>query len=81
MRRTAYEIVTSSLPFVTRLDGQLMSFKTIYTGATIRHCNIFLQKYHRRELETKYGSLKSDLQRKLFEAELANMAPLSVKIS
>ncbi len=81
MRRTAYELVSSSLPFVTRLDGQPMSFKTIYTGATIRHCNIFLEKYHRRQLELKYGSLKSDLQRKLFEAELGSIPQLSVKIS
>lgn len=79
MRRSAYNIVSSSLPFVRLVEGRTITLKTIYTGATIRHCNIFLVKYQRKKLEEQYGSLNSDIQRQLFEQELDNIKPLSVQ--
>lgn len=79
MRRSAYRIVTSALPFVRQVGSVRVTFRTLYTGATIKSCNQFLVKYQRRKLEEDFGSLKSDLQRQLFERELVNVKPLSIQ--
>ncbi|CAL8123007.1 unnamed protein product [Orchesella dallaii] len=80
MRRSAFTLVTSAIPFLRQVDGKNVTFKTLYTGATINQCNKFLVKYQRRKLEEQYGSLKTDLQRQLFERELGNLKPYSVQI-
>jgi hypothetical protein len=78
MRRSAYSIVSSALALVSSVDGEPCRISSLYTGATIRHCNIFLRRLQKRELEARYGSLKSDVQRKEFELELQNVSLKSI---
>jgi len=72
MRRSAYQIVSSVLPFVTLLGSEAIMLKTLYTGATIRHCNIFLAKYQRKQLEERYKGC-TPVEKEVFQKELDGM--------
>lgn len=70
MLRSAYRIVSSALAFIKALNNEPVSIQTMYTGATIKHCNMVVQKHYRRELESEYALLKTDVQRLEFEKSL-----------
>ncbi|ODM96395.1 Ribonuclease P/MRP protein subunit POP5 [Orchesella cincta] len=80
MRRSACSLVSSAIPFIRQVDGKSVTFRTIYTGATINHCNKFLVKYQRKILQEQYGSLKTDLQRQYFQRDLDKLKPYSVQL-
>ncbi|CAG7827575.1 unnamed protein product [Allacma fusca] len=63
MRRSAYRIVTSSLQLITVLDGSKVNIRSLHTAATIRHSNIFAEKYLRRQIEAQLASISTESER------------------
>ena len=72
MRRSAYKIVTSALQLVTVADGGKVTIRTLHTAATIRHANLFCQKYLRRAVEQQIATASPAEQQKLLLAMKGN---------
>ncbi|XP_046402272.1 ribonuclease P/MRP protein subunit POP5 [Ischnura elegans] len=67
VRHGPHRFILSSLPFVNEIDRHKVVINTLYVGATLLHCNKFLQKYQRRKLEQTWLQMKPGGRQKLEE--------------
>ncbi|XP_071451156.1 ribonuclease P/MRP protein subunit POP5 [Hetaerina americana] len=58
VRHGPHKFITSTLPLVKEIDQEKVVIHTLYVGATLLHCNKFLQKYQRRKLEELWLHMK-----------------------
>lgn len=65
VRHGPHRLVGSSLPFITKVGNQAVTFHGIYTGATIVKCFAFLKKYQKAKLEELLQHCKNDKFRKI----------------
>ncbi|CAG2057602.1 unnamed protein product [Timema podura] len=66
-RHGPHRLLASCLPFVNRIENHQVMLRTLYTGATLRQCYKFIQKYQRLQLQRFWANLKTDKQRKEME--------------
>jgi len=52
------KLVSSALPFINNINKEGLIFHLLYTGATMRHSFIFLEKRQKRRLVEIVGALK-----------------------
>jgi len=52
------KIVSSSLPFLTKIEKETIVCRLLYTGATMRHCYKFLEKRQKKVFIQMTGNLK-----------------------
>ncbi|KAJ1520009.1 hypothetical protein ONE63_004240 [Megalurothrips usitatus] len=69
-------LIASTLPCVTHIGKTPVSLRTIYKGATLRHCFLFLQKYQRAALDKLRSKLRNDEERKALEAAVMDISVL-----
>jgi len=50
-RHGPHRLVASALPFVTKIRSEGVVGQLLYTGATIKHCQIFMVRRQTRQLE------------------------------
>lgn len=50
-RHGSHRLVASALPFVTKIRSEGVVGQLLYTGATIKHCQMFMVKRQTRQLE------------------------------
>ncbi|KAF4525005.1 hypothetical protein B566_EDAN012112 [Ephemera danica] len=60
VRHGPHKLVTSSLPLVNRVHKTTVTLKLLYTGASLRHCNKFLEKYQKTQLQKLWPKLKTE---------------------
>ncbi|KAK3785406.1 hypothetical protein RRG08_045627 [Elysia crispata] len=57
--RRHFDMVTSSLVFITKAAGTDVVFKTLHVGGSIRSCQKFLIGYHRKNLTKLFPECKT----------------------
>lgn len=62
-----HQFVTSSLPFVTKLDENYVSICILYTGATLKQCYKFIRNYQMTQLTKLWSTLKTEEEKKKME--------------
>ncbi|CAH2240206.1 ribonuclease P/MRP protein subunit POP5 [Pararge aegeria] len=80
-RHGPHRFVTSSLPFITKIGKLDVRLRTLHTGATLKHCFKFIQKHQRSYLDSLWGTLKTDDERKALEAAVMDFTKTDVKIN
>jgi len=67
-RHGPHRLVASALPFVTKIRKENVVGRLLYTGATIKHCHMYMVKRQTRHLELANKWLKNKVdQDKLAE--------------
>nr|CAD7592658.1 unnamed protein product [Timema genevievae] len=66
-RHGPHRLLASCLPFVNKIENRQVMLRILYTGATLRQCYKFIQKYQRLQLQRFWANLKTDKQRKEME--------------
>nr|CAD7437709.1 unnamed protein product [Timema bartmani] len=66
-RHGPHRLLASCLPLVNRIENHQVMLRILYTGATLRQCYKFIQKYQRLQLQRFWANLKTDKQRKEME--------------
>merc|ERR1712059_222293 len=51
VRHGPHKLVASALPFVTEIRKEVVVGRLLYTGATIRHCHLYMVKRQKHQLE------------------------------
>ncbi|XP_063227577.1 ribonuclease P/MRP protein subunit POP5 isoform X2 [Bacillus rossius redtenbacheri] len=72
-RHGPHRLMASCLPLVTHVDKHLVTFRTLYTGATLHRCFAFLQGYQLKYLNKLYLTLETDQEREEMKKEFLNL--------
>lgn len=80
-RHGPHRIVTSSLPFITKIGKLDVQLRTLHIGATLKHSFKFIQKHQRAYLDRMWSSLKTDEERKRLEAAVMDFSKTDVSIN
>lgn len=80
-RHGPHKFVTSSLPFIDKIDKLDVRLNTLHVGATLKHSFKFIQKHQRAYLNSVWSSLKSDEERKQLEAAVMDFSKTDVRIN
>nr|CAD7414385.1 unnamed protein product [Timema poppensis] len=72
-RHGPHRLLASCLPLVNRIENHQVMLRILYTGATLRQCYKFIQKYQRSQLQRFWATLKTDKQRKEMEDAVMNL--------
>jgi len=77
VRHGPHKFVSSSIPFITEIRKEAVVGKLLYTGATIRHCNIFMVNLQTNQLKLAKQKLKGKQGQELEEKmmEIRQIAP------
>jgi len=70
VRHGPHTLIASSLPLLTHIRNEGIVSRLLYTGATVRHCHMFMVKRQTRQLELAKAGLKEG--KKQNEKELEN---------
>lgn len=81
VRHGPHRFVTSSLPFITKLDSLDVRLNTLHVGATLKHSFKFIQKHQRAYLDSMWSKLKTDDERKILEAAVMDFTKTDVTIN
>ncbi|KAE8742469.1 hypothetical protein FOCC_FOCC012023 [Frankliniella occidentalis] len=73
-RHGPHRILASALPTVTHVGQKSATLRTIYSGATIRHCLLFLQQYQRAALVKMWSKQRNDEERHALEAAVMDLS-------
>ncbi|KAF0308903.1 Ribonuclease P/MRP protein subunit POP5 [Amphibalanus amphitrite] len=71
----AHRLLASALPFMTSLEGQPITPRTLYMGATIMHCFRFLKRHQESHLEEMWASADPHRRHQMREAIMALKLP------
>ncbi|CAH0406336.1 unnamed protein product [Chilo suppressalis] len=80
-RHGPHRFVTSSLPFITKIDKLDVRLNTLHVGATLKHSFLFIQKHQRAYLDMMWSKLKTDEERKQLEAAVMDFTKTDVSIN
>lgn len=80
-RHGPHRFVTSSLPFITKLDKLDVRINTLHVGATLKHSFMFIQKHQRAYLDLMWSKMKTDDERKQLEAAVMDFTKTDVAIN
>ncbi|XP_047512005.1 ribonuclease P/MRP protein subunit POP5 [Pieris napi] len=79
-RHGPHQFVTSSLPFITKLGQYEVTLQTHHVGATLKHSFIFIQRYHRKFLDSMWSNLHSDEDKKALEIAVTEFTRADVSM-
>jgi len=68
------KLVSSALPFINKIKKEEVVFRMLYTGATMRHTFMFLEKRQKRKLVEYVKALKGK-----YDKDELNKAVLEIK--
>nr|CAD7392833.1 unnamed protein product [Timema cristinae] len=77
-RHGPHRLLASCLPLITYIENHQVMLRILYTGATMRQCYKFIQKYQRSQLQRFWANLKTDKQRKAMEDAVMNLKTTEV---
>ncbi|KAL0894147.1 hypothetical protein ABMA27_014180 [Loxostege sticticalis] len=80
-RHGPHRFVTSSLPFITKIDKLDVRLNTLHVGATLKHSFKFIQKHQRAYLDSMWSKLKTDEERKQLEMAVMDFKKTDVAIN
>jgi len=71
--RDHHRLFWSALTFIREIDGKDCFFNTLYVGATLRSCESFILKHHKRKLtemlsQTRDLKERTEIQKLIIEA-------------
>nr|CAG4652277.1 EOG090X0GYO [Triops cancriformis] len=75
-RHGPHKLLASTLPFVTSIGRRDILLQTLYTGATLHHCFVFLKNYHKKKLEEALKSARTSDERSELTKILTNLGHL-----
>lgn len=75
VRHGPHKFLLDSIPHIKDLAGRLVSVKILYTGATMKHCFLFIKRYQQKKLEETWSSLRNDTERREMENALMTLTP------
>nr|CAG4644411.1 EOG090X0GYO [Lepidurus arcticus] len=76
VRHGPHRILASTLPFITSINRKEVLLQTLYTGATMHHCFLFLKNYHKKKLEEALKNARSEADRSHLTKILSNVGHL-----
>lgn len=80
-RHGPHRFVTSSIPFITKIDNLDVRLNTLHVGATLKHSFKFIQKHQKAYLDSMWSKLKTDEQRKQLEIAVMDFNRTDVAIN
>ncbi|XP_028163421.1 ribonuclease P/MRP protein subunit POP5 [Ostrinia furnacalis] len=80
-RHGPHRFVTSSLPFVTKIEKLDVRLRTLHVGATLKHSFKFIQRHQRAYLDSMWSKLKTDEERKRLEKAVMDFNNTDVAIN
>lgn len=75
-RHGPHKLVTSSLPFIKRIETKNVSIHLLYIGATIKHCFMFVSNFQQKKFEEYCVTLKTDEEKEALKKEIMNLDPV-----
>lgn len=75
-RHGPHKLVTSSIPFIKRIESKNVSIHILYIGATIKHCFKFVSNFQQKKFDEYCVTLKTDEERKALQKEIMNLDPV-----
>ncbi|XP_034231011.1 ribonuclease P/MRP protein subunit POP5 [Thrips palmi] len=76
VRHGPHRILASTLPCVTHVGHKPATMRTIFIGATLKKCFLFLQRYQRSALDKMWAMQRTDAERQALEAAVMDLTAL-----
>lgn len=58
-RHGPHRFIATTIPFINYLDKGNVVVRSLYVGATIKHCNKFIKEYQQKKIETDLIKFKN----------------------
>merc|ERR1711953_751661 len=68
-RHSAQELLASCIPLIDKVRKDSVIARLLYTGATIRHCHLFMVKRQKKLLESLKSAPKEDMEEKILDLQ------------
>nr|CAG4645215.1 EOG090X0GYO [Leptodora kindtii] len=72
-RHGPHRLVGSALPFISFIDNKQVRVHSLYTGATLIKCFLFLKKYQQGKIMQVLQNCKNDEEKRLISSNLSNI--------
>ncbi|XP_063972818.1 ribonuclease P/MRP protein subunit POP5 [Diachasmimorpha longicaudata] len=63
-RHGPHNFLINAIPTINDVGGKFVEMKILYVGATMKNCFLFIKKHQRKTLETAWGTLRNDQEKK-----------------
>nr|SVE75476.1 EOG090X0GYO [Daphnia dolichocephala] len=63
-RHGPHRLLASSLPFLSNIGQRKVQIQSMYTGATLVKCFIFLKKFHQEKIEEALKGCRTEAEKK-----------------
>ncbi|XP_029174258.1 ribonuclease P/MRP protein subunit POP5 [Nylanderia fulva] len=70
-----HKFVLHAVPLINDIGGRFVKTNILYTGATMKHCFLFIRKYQEKKLERVWLTLRTEAERKEMETALMTLTP------
>ncbi|CAG9783953.1 unnamed protein product [Diatraea saccharalis] len=81
VRHGPHRFVTSSLPFITKIDKLDVRLNTLYVSATLKHSFLFIKNHQIAYLDSMWSKLKTDEERMKLESAVMDFTKTDVAIN
>jgi len=68
-RHSAQDLLSSCIPLLDKVRKDSVIARLLYTGATIRHCHLFMVKRQKKLLESLKSVPKEDMEEKILDLQ------------
>ncbi|EFA10388.1 ribonuclease P/MRP protein subunit POP5 [Tribolium castaneum] len=75
-RHGPHKLVASSLPILKSIGTIDVHLNILYTGATMKHCFNFIQRYQQKKFDEFCVGLKTDEEKEELRREIMQLEPL-----
>ena len=75
-RHGPHRLMASALPSITHIGKMPVTLRTIYTGATMKRCFLFLQRHQRLALDRMWSKLHTDEEREAMRIAVMDLTAL-----
>lgn len=80
VRRGPHKFVASSLPCIKHIDDRPVIVNTLYMGASIRQCFLFLRTYQQKQFDLYCKSLVTDEEKLALKEAMLNFDKILAKL-
>lgn len=80
VRRGPHKFVTSSIPCIKHINKRNVVINTLYVGASIRQCFIFLKNYQQKHFDIFCKTLVTDEEKRMLREALLNIEKIVSKL-
>ncbi|CAG9860982.1 unnamed protein product [Phyllotreta striolata] len=72
-RKGPHRFVTSVIPLIKTIEGKEVFITTLYTGATLRQCYIYLKQYQQKKLDKFCSTLNTEEEKSHLKEVMLNL--------